>query len=483
MNEKKLKYSVMSGLFWKFAERMSAQLVSAIVTIILARLLLPEDYGTISLVTIFITLANVFVSDGFGAALIQKKEADNIDFSTVFYFGIIFSMGLYVLIFVFVAPWVAKFYEMPILVPVLRVLAVKLPIAAINSVQQAYVSRHMIFKHFFFATIIGTIFSAFLGIGMAYLGFGVWALVAQYLANTIIDTIVLWITVPWKPELVFSLSRLKELFQYGWKLLLQSLLVSFYSNIRSLAIGKAYSAKDLAYYDKGGYYPNLIVVNVDTAMSGALFPAMSKEQQCIHRVKEIARRATKLSSYIMSPLLIGFAACAESFVLVLLTEKWLPMIPFLRIICANLLFRAAQTSTLQSIKAIGRSDLVLRMDIPVRVFGLTSLFVAMKFGVIYIAISELLVGLFGIILYSNVSGRVVGYKPCEVWRDFGINVIQALIMGILVFAFGQNSPMSALQTLFCQIFLGGAIYIFISLICKNENFFYLFKELTHLKHK
>lgn len=473
----------MSGLFWKFAERMSAQLVSAVVTIILARLLLPEDYGAISLVTIFITLANVFVSDGFGAALIQKKEADNTDFSTVFYFGIVFSLVLYAFMFIFIAPWVADFYRMPILIPVLRVLAIKLPIAAINSVQQAYVSRHMIFKHFFFATLIGTIVSAFVGIAMAYLGFGVWALVAQYLTNTIIDTIVLWITVPWKPEFAFSISRLKGLFQFGWKLLLQSLLVSFYGNIRSLTIGKVYSAQDLAYYDKGSYYPNLIVVNVDTAMSGALFPAMSKEQQCIQRVKEIARRATKLSSYIMSPLLIGFAACAESFVLVLLTEKWMPMVPFLRIICVNLLFRAAQTATLQSIKAIGRSDLVLKMDIPVRIFGLASLFVAMKFGVMYIAISEVMVGLFGLILYSNVCGRVVGYKPREVWRDFGINSLQALIMGTVVWFLGKNLPFPTFIILFVQILLGGIIYIVISIVCKNENFFYLFKELRSITRK
>ncbi len=483
MSEKNLKYRVMSGLFWKFAERISAQLVSAVVTIILARLLMPEDYGAISLVTIFITLANVFVSDGFGTSLIQKKDADNIDFSTVFYFGLAFSIGLYVLMYIFVAPGIAEFYDMPILIPVFRVLAIRIPIAAINSVQQAYVARHMIFKHFFFATIIGTIISAFIGIAMAYLEMGIWALVAQYLTNTIIDTIILWITVRWKPQLKFSFSRLKDLFGYGWKLLLQSLLVTLYANVRSLVIGKAYSAQDLAYYDKGSYYPNLIVTNVDTAMSSALFPAMSKEQQSLQRIKDIARRATKLSSYIMSPLLIGFFACAENFVAVLLTSKWMPIVPILRVICMNLLFRSAQTAALQAIKAIGRSDLVLKMDIPIRVFGLTTLLITMRFGITYIAVSELMVGLFGIILYSNVCGRVVGYKPREVFCDFGKNVFHAFAMGVIVFCFGKVSPWPNTITLLAQIILGGGSYLLISFVCGNENYCYLVKELKRLMHR
>ncbi|OXM99235.1 oligosaccharide flippase family protein, partial [Bifidobacterium vansinderenii] len=219
-SKKQMKFSVISGLFWKFAERMSSQLVSVIVTIILARLLMPSDYGTVTLVTIFITIANVFVNDGFGVALIQKKDADDLDFSSVFYFGIAFSIFLYLIIFFGVAPIVADFYNMPILVPVLRVLALQLPIASINSVQQAYVSRKMIFKKFFYATISGTLISAIVGITMAYFGMGVWALVAQYLTNTVINTFTLRTIIGWRPSLQFSLERLKGLFRYGWKLLI-----------------------------------------------------------------------------------------------------------------------------------------------------------------------------------------------------------------------------------------------------------------------
>lgn len=296
-NNQNMKSKVLSGLFWKFAERILAQLVSLVVSIVLARLLLPEDYGAVSLVTIFITLANVFVVDGLGVSLIQKKDADDVDFSTVFYFNIVFSCAIYFLLYLF-APVLAAFYDMPILCPVVRVLGLKIPIAGINSVQQAFVSRKMIFKKFFFSTLIGTVISAVVGIAMAYYGFGVWALVCQYLINSVIDTIVLWLTVRWRPIRTFSIERMKGLFSYGWKLLVQSLLVTLYGNLRSLVIGKVYSSADLAFYNKGGQFPNLIVTNVDSAINSTLFPAMSKEQNNTERVRAIARRPQ--SSVLMS---------------------------------------------------------------------------------------------------------------------------------------------------------------------------------------
>lgn len=478
-SEENLKKSILSGLFWKFSERFASQLISMVVSIILARLLLPSEYGTVALVTIFITIADVFVNDGFGTALIQKKDADNLDFSTVFYFGIVFSFGLYFILF-FIAEAVAAFYDMPILCPVLRVLSLRVPIGAINSVQQAYVSRNMLFKRFFYSTIGGTIASAVVGIAMAYLGFGVWALVFQYLSNTIAGTIVLWCTVKWRPDKAFSFQRLKQLYHYGWKLLVQSLMVNVYSNLRSLVIGKVYTTDDLAFYNRGSYFPNLIVVNVDSAMGAALFPAMAKEQSSADKVKNITKKATRLSSYVMSPLLIGFAACSTAFVRVVLTDKWLPMVPYLVIICINLLFRPAQSSALQAIKSMGRSDIVLKMDIPIRVFGVVTLLLAIKFGVIYIAVTEVLVGTLGLILYGYNCGKIVGYGLGEIINDFGQNVLLALIMGVFVYGVNyMNFPLPII-TLIVQILIGVFIYIITSLLTRNRNFFYILTEIKNI---
>ena len=258
---KDIKESVLSGLFWRFSERTAAQGVSFIVSVILARLLTPEDYGLIGLITVFISIATVFVSSGFGNALIQKENATQTDYSSVFYFSIFMGLLMYAVLFI-CSPLIADFYNEPLLIPVVRVLSISLIIAGINSVQQAYVSKTMQFKRFFFSTIIGTVISAFIGIYMAYKGFGVWALVVQNLSNQVIDTCVLWFTVKWRPTLEFSLKEMKKMFSYGWKLLFSGLIDTVYNNLYSLVIGKFYSSKDLGYYNRGRNIPNMVITNI-----------------------------------------------------------------------------------------------------------------------------------------------------------------------------------------------------------------------------
>lgn len=472
------KEKIISGVFWKFLERIMAQLVSMIVAIVLARLLSPNDYGTIALVTIFITIANVFVTDGLGSSLIQKKDADNNDFSTVFFFNIIFCTALYIVVF-FLAYVVADFYDKPILIPVLRVLGIKILISSINSVQHAYVARNMLFKRFFYSTLIGTIISAFVGIGMAYHGFGVWALVAQELTNCTIDLAVLWITVKWRPNFYFSFYRLKELFNYGWKLFVQSLFVNIYGNLRSLIIGKVYTTEDLAFYTKGSYYPNLIIANVDTALNSALFPAMSQEQSTEGRVKQIAKRSLGMCSYVLCPILVGFAVTSPIVVEMVLTSKWLPIVPFIRVFCLSLMFRPAQSAMLQAVKAVGNSDLVLKYDMPIRFIGIGIIIVTVRMGTIYIAYGEVLVAVIGLILYSIACKKSINYSLGEVIGDFLPNVVISLIMGICVYLvsfFGGMLP--DLVCLFIQILVGIFSYMFLSVITKNANMNYLFKIIT-----
>ena len=473
------KKAVLSGIFWKFAERFGAQAVSLVVSIVLARLIAPAEYGAISLVMVFINIANVFVTSGFGTALIQKKDADNIDFSTVFYFSLFFSSAVFLVLF-FLAGFIASFYGMPILRPVFRVLSLSIVIMGINSVQQAYVSRKMLFKKFFCATIVGTITSAFVGILLAYLGFGIWALVAQTLTNNIMDTIILQLTIKWRPIRVFSFNRLKNLFAYGWKLLMQSIVLQIYASLRSLFIGKIYTPADLAFYTKGNQFPDLISTNIDTAINAALFPAMSKEQESIDRVKAMARKTTQITSYVMNPILIGFAAVAEPFISLLLTDKWLPCIPYLRICCIVLLFRAPQTAILQAVKAVGRSDSVLKVDFPIRVFSLVVLFISIRFGVIYLALSEVLITIIGTILYIAMAKKTIHYTAREVCTDFLINTSLSLFMGIVVWGIGLVLPFSQIIVLIVQIMVGIVLYILISIITKNSSYIYCIQTITEV---
>ena len=298
-----LKNKTISGLFWKFGERITAQLVTFVVSIVLARLLSPKEYGAIALITVFITISNVFVDSGFSSALVQKKNADDVDFSTVFYFNVAFSAVLYLIVFL-ISPFVASFYDMPELCSALRVLGISILIYGLKSVQQSYVSRHMIFKKFFFATIGGTLASAIIGIVMAYFGFGVMALVAQHLSNVFIDTIILWITVKWRPKKAFSFEKLKVLFSFGWKILVSSLIDTVYTNIRQLIIGKLYSKNDLAYYNKGKSFPVLIVDNINTTIDSVMLPSMASVQTDVSRLKNLTRRSIKISSYIMCALML-----------------------------------------------------------------------------------------------------------------------------------------------------------------------------------
>ena len=462
---------VLSNFLWRFAERCGAQLVTFIVSIILARLLTPDDYGTIALVTVFTTIMQVFVDSGLGTALIQKKDADDLDFSSVFYFNFAVCIVLYLMMF-FSAPLIASFYSLPELTPVVRVISLTIVISGVKGVQQSYVSRNMLFKRFFYATLGGTIFSAFLGIAMAYLGLGVWAIVAQQLSNTAIDTLILWITVKWRPKWIFSWERLKGLLGFGWKMLCSALLDTIYNNIRSLLIGKVYSSADLAYYNEGKKFPNLIVTNINSSINSVLLPAMSREQDDKDRVKNMTRRSIMVSCYLMAPLMIGLACCASNIVVVVLTEKWLLCVFFLQVFCINYMFYPIHTANLNAIKAMGRSDLFLKLEIWKKVIGMILLLATLCISVKAMAYSLLISTFVSMIINTWPNKKLLDYSFIEQMKDILPSILLAVGMGVVVYFIGLfNLP--TLPLLLIQVVCGGLIYVAGSAIFKLEPFLYL----------
>lgn len=467
MNNRK----VFSNLIWRFAERCGAQIVTFIVSIVLARILMPEDYGTVALVTVFTTILQVFVDSGLSTALIQKKDADDLDFSSVFYFNFAVCIILYLVMFI-AAPLIAAFYGIPELVSIVRVISLTIVISGIKGVQQSYVSRKMIFKRFFYATLGGTITSAFFGIAMAYAGFGVWAIVAQQLSNTTIDTLILWITVKWRPKLMFSWKRLKSLLGFGWKLLCSALLETIFNNLRSLIIGKFYSSADLAYYNEGMKFPSLIVTNINTSIDSVLLPAMSKEQDDKERVKKMTRRSIMTSCYIMAPLMIGLVCCAKNIVALILTEKWLPCVFFLQIFCVVYMFHPIHTANLNAIKAVGRSDLFLILEICKKVVGLALLFATVFVSVEAMAYSLLVSTLLSMMINSWPNKKLLNYSFLEQVKDIMPSILLAVGMGACVSAIGLiNLPI--LPLLILQIICGGGVYILGSMLLRLEPFVYL----------
>lgn len=463
---------VINNFLWRFAERCGAQIVTLIVSIILARILTPNDFGKISLVLVFTTIMQVFVDSGLGTALIQKKDADDLDFSSVFYFNFVVCLILYVGMFT-VSPFVAEFYEDALLTPIIRVTSLTIVISGVKGIQQSYVSRNMLFKRFFFATLGGTILSAFLGIGMAYAGFGVWSIVAQQLSNMAIDTLILWLTVKWRPKKMFSWKRLRGLLSYGWKLLVSSLLDTVYNNLRNLIIGKIYTSVDLAYYNQGDKFPKVIVTNINTSIDSVLLPSMSGQQEHRERVKSMTRRAIKTSTYIMAPLMMGLLFCAEPVVKLLLTDKWLPCVPYLRIFCFTYMFWPVHTANLNAIKAMGRSDLFLKLEIIKKVIGLTLLVFTMRISVMVMAYSLIISSILSQIINSWPNWKLLDYNYFEQLRDILPSIIISIFMGVGVYFIGFI-PLPTIVTLPIQIIVGAMVYIGVSALLHLEEFEYLF---------
>lgn len=469
---------ILSGLFWKFSERILAQLVTLLVSIVLARLLSPDDYGLIALVTVFITLANVFVIHGFGSALVQKKDADNIDFSSVFYANIAFSIFLYFLLYIF-APLISEFYNNDIICPVVRVLGLRVPIAAVNSIQQAYVSKHMIFKKSFYSALLGAILSGIVGCSMAYMGYGIWALVGQYLTNSIVDTIVLWFTVKWRPNLVFSFKKVKSLLSYAWKLLASALLDTGYTQLRSLIIGKKYSTSDLAYYNQGQQYPQILVVNINTAISSVLFPVISKYQNDLTVVKKFTRRAIAISSYIMWPMMIGLCIVAEPLISIILTDKWLPCVPYLQIWCISYAFWPIHTANLEAIKAIGRSDIFLKLEIVKKIFGISLLLLTMNYGVMAIALSLIVSTIVSCFINSFPNKDLLNYGFKDQVIDMLPSLLISCLMAIVVYPLKWIISNSFIL-LVTQVLWGITSYILFSKLFKINSFEYLLNILIDM---
>lgn len=468
-----LKWKTITSVIWKFVEKVAAQAIHFVVSIILARLLLPEDYSIIALVSVFITICNKLVISGFATSLIQKKDADNLDFSTVFFFSCGMAVVLYIALW-FVAPFIAGFYSeynAKLLIQVIRVMGLNVFIIAVNSVQQAYVSRTMQFKRYFFSTILGNTISAVVGIGMALGGYGVWALVAQTLLAALVNGIVLWFTVKWRPQLKFSFKRFKELFSYGWKIFTASIIKVIYNDLRSLVIGK-FSPTDLAFYNKAQSFPQLIDSNVEGTIDSVLFPAISKKQASIDEMRTMLRRAIKTTSYILIPLLVGLSAVSEPVILILLTEDWAPSIPLMQILSFSFVLAPMEIENLQAIKATGRSDIVLKLEIIKKVVGILLIIAAIPLGVTAMAVSAVIVAVFSAIVNAVPNKKLLGYTFKMQIQD----ILPTLLLSGVMFA--VTFPISFLDIniwlmLIIQVVVGAVVYIGLSAIFKVESFKYI----------
>ena len=473
--------SIIINLIWKLIERFGTQGLQFIIQIILARLLLPSDYGILALVVIFITITNVFIQSGLNTSLIQKKVVDQVDYSSVFYLSLGIAALLYFLLY-FAAPFIARFYDNQSFVPALRILALTLFPGAFNSIQNTIVARTMQFKRLFYSSVGAGFVSGAVGISLANLEYGIWALVFQQLTNQICITLILWFTVKWRPSFQFSLERVKVLFSFGWKLLVSSLIDTTYRDLRSLIIGKVYTPAMLGYYNRGEQFPKLIISNINGSIQSVMLPVLAAHQDYADRVKSMMRRSIVTSSFIVFPMMVGLAVVAEPLVILLLTEKWLPAVPFLRIFCASSALWPIHTANLQAINAMGRSDIFLKLEIIKKVLGIVILAVSLPFGVYYLALSQILSGIISSFINAYPNRKLLNYGYGEQIKDILPSLGLSLFMGVMVY-FILFLGLSPLVTMGIQILLGIIIYVGLAYLFKLECFTYLVQTILSLFKK
>ena len=470
------KRKLITSFIWKFLEKGGSQIIQFVVSIILARMLTPSDYGIIALITVFINLANAFVQSGFGAALIQDKDAGDLEFSTIFFFSIFAAFIFYIVLF-FAAIPISIFYNTPILVKVIRILGITLLFNSIFCIQSAYISKKLNFKKLFYASTITMILSGAIGILMAYKGFGIWALVGQNLSYSFLIFFVCFIIVEWKPKLLFSFSKLKKLYSYSWKILASNLIGTFCNNLQSLIIGKSYNTTKLGLYNRGQNFPQIISNTLDNSIQTVLFPTFSSRNDDFAFIKDKMRKSISLSAYILLPCILGMAAVAKPMVYTLLSEKWKDCIIFLQIACIGYAFLPIQTANLTAINAVGRSDIFMKLEIIKRTLTILMLIACAPFGIYALCIGQAGCNILFSFINAFPNKKLLDYNYHEQLEDLLPALIMSLIMAVTILGFNKLVVFSSLVQLLIDIILGTFVYIILSVGSRNKSFFYLLETI------
>lgn len=459
----------------KMAERFITTGMQVIISIIIARLLAPEDYGIIALINVFITLSTVLIESGFGVGLVQKKNVEGRDIDTIFYSSLGLSMIIYTFVF-FLAPLVSVFYGIDDITPVLRVYAISIIVASMSSVLNAIVSRNLEYGKQLYGSILSTIISGAIGIWMAYAGYGVWALVFQQIVQRLIYMIVMFIVTKYWPKLQFSKRCFKEVLNFSWKVVVTKMISTFYNEVRNLIIGKKYSGDILGFYNKGQQIPATVATATDYSLQNVMFSVYSKTQDDIPQLKNMVRRSMKLSAYILFPMMIGLLVISEPLVRILLTDKWVGCVPFFKIACLTYMMQPVNTANVQAINALGKSNMVLKKEIEKRIFATILIVISVFINVYAIAISAFFVQIYGWIQYMVLNKTILGYGVFEQLKDIIPITVITVFMGFITSIVGKIFA-TPLCTLVIQILVGIVVYVLLSIIFRIDSLVYIIKMI------
>ena len=473
-----LRRATVHGLVWKFLERFSSQCISLLVSMVLARLLTPSEFGTVAITLVFLTLADAFVTSGLGAPLIQRGRYDRVEFSTMFWAGLVLSLVLYAILFL-VAPLVGLLYGDDVLTDILRVLGLRLPFSAMNSVQQAYVTQQMLFRKFFYATLAGTLASAVLGIALALSGLGVWALVAQNLAALLANMIVLHFIIPWRPEPLFDRSVFHLLFGYGWRFMATGVIGTLFDQLRSFIIGLCYSPADLAFFNRGESVPRMVAGNITASIESVMFAAFSHLHDDRDRLRRAVSQSMQLASYLVVPGLAILAGSATQVVELLLGGQWLPAVPYMQIVCLQQALSILGALNLKSIQAAGRADICLRLELYKKPFYFVIICFAATISPLAVVAGNAFYAFIALMFNAFPNRSLLGYGLLAQVRDIAGNFALGAFVFVIVLVAGDGvSGRGALFALVVEVIAGLFAYLLLSLLTRNSSFFHMQQTLA-----
>jgi O-antigen/teichoic acid export membrane protein len=463
--EDTIKHKTIKGVFWSSIERFSAQGIQFILGMIMARLLEPSDYGVIGMLAIFLAISQTFIDSGFSNALIQKPDRTEIDFSTVFYFNIAVGFFFYLVLF-FISPLIARFYNTPALEGVTKVVALNLLFNSLVVVHRSKLTIAIDFKNQAKASLIAVILSGATGLFMAYTGFGVWALAFQSMLNTGLNMIFLWILVRWKPLRVFSIPSFKQLFSYGSKLLFSGLLDTIYRNIYTIVIGKRFQAGDLGYYTRADQFAQFPSSNITGIFQRVTFPILSDIQHDDEKLKSVYRQYLRISAFVIFPLMCGLAGVAGPFIRLILTEKWIGVVPLLQLLCFSLMWYPVHAINLNLLQVKGRSDLFLRVEIIKKCFGVGILCVTIPFGIKAMCAGTIVSSFLSLFVNTYYTEKIISVGFIKQMRDLLPVFLTAFSMSIVAYTV-SNIFVNYGLGLFLGI-IAGIIYYFLANMLFNS---------------
>lgn len=443
-----------AGLIWTFTQQFGNQLVGFLVSLILARILLPKEFGLIGMIAVFVSVGQALIHSGLTQSLIRTKDPDQVDYSTVFFFNLATSIAVYLTIY-FSAPLIADFYNQEVLIDIIRLYCVIFIINAFSAVQQARLTKNMDFKTQALIALPSTVLSGVLGISMAYMGYGVWSLVWSQISMTVFSTVQLWIYAKWSPSFIFSWNKFKTHFTFGYQLTLSSLLNKIFNNIYLIVIGRFFSATQVGFYTRAETMKQLPVTNISTALNKVTYPLFATIQEDDLRLKRVYKQLMQMVIYVIAPILIFLAVLAEPIFRFLFTEKWLPAVPYFQILCVTGILYPVHAYNLNVLKVKGRSDLYLRLALVKKFITVIAIVIGIQFGILGLLYAQVIISLVSFFINAYYTDRFINYSAWQQMKDILPILGVALIPGVAIFFADQ--VIAETMSDWIRIFTGGAI--------------------------